>query len=102
MVVQISEKGDDFLLRKMYFTSGDGYQNFSVFATMLSLLTLDGNKKDTNRKSSGISAGKFNFISNHIKSFDTNLEPAMSNLANGIVILNFNNSVVVQKFLFIV
>ena len=31
------------------------------------------------------------------KPFDTNLEPTMSNVANGRVILKFNNSVLVQK-----
>ena len=35
--------------------------------------------------------------SEKIKPFDTNLEPAMSNLANGGVILKFSNSVLVQK-----
>ena len=31
------------------------------------------------------------------KPFDTNLEPTMSNVANGRVILKFNNSILVQK-----
>ena len=58
---------------------------------MLSSILLDSNKKVTNWMSTGISAEK-------IKPFDTNLEPTMSNLANGKVILKFNNSVVlVQK-----
>ena len=35
--------------------------------------------------------------SEKIKAFDTNLEPIMSNLASGRVILKFNNSVLVQK-----
>ena len=53
-VAQISEKGYDFLLGKMYFTGDDGYQNFLVFAPMLSLLILDSNKKVTNWMSTGI------------------------------------------------
>ena len=53
-VAQISEKGYDFLLGKMYFTGDDGYQNFLVFAPMLSLLILDSNKKVTNWISTGI------------------------------------------------
>ena len=35
--------------------------------------------------------------SENIKPFDTNLEPTMFNLDSGRVILNFNNSVLVQK-----
>ena len=57
---------------------------------MLSLLILDANKKVTNWISSRIP-------SENIKPFDINLEPAMSNLANGQVILKFSNSVLVQK-----
>ena len=57
---------------------------------MLNLLSLDSNKKVTNWISTGIS-------SETIKPFHTNLEPTMSNLANGRVILKFNNYVLVQK-----
>ena len=63
----------------MYFTGDDGYQHFLVFAPILSLLVLDSNEKVTNWMSTGISSEK-------IKSFDTNLEPSMTNLANGRVI----------------
>ena len=35
--------------------------------------------------------------SENIKPFDTNFEPTMFNLDSGRVILNFNNSVLVQK-----
>ena len=63
----------------MYFTGDDGYQNFLVFAPILSLLVLDSNEKVTNWMSTGISSEKF-------KSFDTKLEPSMTNLANGRVI----------------
>ena len=34
-VEQISEKGNDFLLGRMYFRSGDGYQNFLDYAPMV-------------------------------------------------------------------
>ena len=78
-VEQISGKGYDLLLGRMYFTGDDGYQNFLVFAPILSLLVLDSNEKVTNWMSTGISSEK-------IKSFDTNLEPSMTNLANGRVI----------------
>ena len=57
---------------------------------MLSSLILDSNKKASNWISTGISSEKF-------KRFDTNLEPTMSNLANGRVTLKFNKSVLVQK-----
>ena len=60
----------------MYFTGDDGYQNFLVFAPMLSSLMLASNKNVTNWISAGISSGKN-------KSFDTNLKPTMSSLANG-------------------
>ena len=60
----------------MYFTGNDGYQNFLVFAPMLSSVMLDCNKKVTNWISTVISSEK-------IKPFDTGLEPTMSNLANG-------------------
>ena len=77
----------------MYFTGNDGYQNFLVFAPMLSSLVLDSNKKVPNWILTGISSEK-------IKPFDTNLEPTMSNLANGRVNLKFNNFVLVQKRFF--
>ena len=63
----------------MYFTGDGGYQNFLVFVPILSLLVLDSNEKVTNWMSTGISSEK-------IKSFDTNLEPSMTNLGNGRVI----------------
>ena len=44
-VTQISEKGYVFLLNRMYFPGGDGYQIFKSFAPMLNSLTLDNNKK---------------------------------------------------------
>ena len=34
-----------FLLEKMCFTGDDGYKNFLVFASMLSSLRADNNKK---------------------------------------------------------
>ena len=74
----------------MYFTGDDGCKNYSTFASMLSSLILDSNKKVTNWISTRTS-------SEIIKPFDTNLEPTMSNLANGRVILKFNNSILVQK-----
>ena len=50
----------------MYFTGDNGYQNFLVFASMLSSLLLDCNKKVTNWISTGISSEK-------IKPFNINL-----------------------------
>ena len=79
-----------FLLGRMYFTSNDDYQNFLAFATMLSSLILDSNRKVTDWILTGISSEK-------IKPFDNGLEPTMSNLANGRVNLQFNNSFLVQK-----
>ena len=76
-VAQTSEKGYDFLLGRMYFTGNNDYQNFLFFAPTLSSLVLNSNKKVTNWTSTGISFKK------KIKPFDTNLEPTMSNLANG-------------------
>ena len=75
----------------MYFTDSDGYQNFLVFAPIFSSLISDSNKKITNWIPTGVSSEKN-------KPFDTNLGPTMSNLINGGVILNFKNSVLVQKF----
>ena len=74
----------------MYFTGDDGYQNFLVFAPMHSSLIFDSNKKVTNLISTEISSEKN-------KLFGTNIEPTMSNLANGRVTLKYNNSVLVQK-----
>ena len=74
----------------MYFTGNVGYQNFLVFAPMLSSLLLDNNIKATNWISTGISYEKN-------EPFDTGLEPTMSNLANGRMSLKSNNSVLVQK-----
>ena len=39
------KKDCDFLLGRMYFTGNNVYQNFLVFAPMLSFLILDSNKK---------------------------------------------------------
>ena len=75
----------------MYITGDDGYQNFFEFSPMFISLILDTSKKVTNWISTGISSEK-------LKPFDTNLEPTMSNLANGRVILKCNNSVLVQNF----
>ena len=55
----------------MDFTGNDGYQNFLVFAPMLSSLKLGSNKKVRSWISTGISCEKVN-------SFNTNLEPTMS------------------------
>ena len=74
-VAQTSEKVYDFSLGRIYFTGDNGYQNFLVFTQILSLLILNSNKKVTNWISTGISFLK-------IKPFDTNIDPAMSNLTN--------------------
>ena len=74
IVAQISEKGYDFMLGIMYFTGDHDYQIFLVFASMLSSLTLDSNKKNTDWISTWISP-------KNIKSFDANLELTMSYLA---------------------
>ena len=74
-VAQTSEKVYDFSLGRIYFTGDNGYQNFLVFTQILSLLILNSNKKVTNGISTGISFLK-------IKPFDTNIDPAMSNLTN--------------------
>ena len=53
---------------------------------MLNLPRMDNNEKVNNWISTRISPEK-------IKSFDTGLEPTMSNLAKSRVILKFNNSI---------
>ena len=60
----------------MLFREDNGYQNFLNYAPALSSIILESNKKVTNWILSGISSEK-------IEPFDTNLEPTMSNLANG-------------------
>ena len=57
---------------------------------MVSSLTLNKSKKVANWILNGISY-------EITKPFDTNLKTTMSNLANGRVILKFNNSVLLQK-----
>ena len=74
----------------MHFTDNDGYHNFLFLAPMLSSLTLDSNKKVTNWILTEIPPDK-------IKPFDTDLEPTISNLANGRVILKFSHFVFVKK-----
>ena len=76
----------------MHVTGNDSYQNFLVFAPILSSLILDSNKKATNWILTETSSEK-------IKPFDTNLEPTMSNLADDRLKLKFNYSVLVQKSL---
>ena len=63
-VAEISEKGYDFLLGRMYFTGNDGYQIFQVFASMLSFLILESNRKVANWILTGMLFEK-------IKPFDT-------------------------------
>ena len=81
------------MLGRIYFAGDDVYQNFLVFAPVLSFLILDSNRKATNWISNWISSEK-------MKPFDTGLEWAMSHLANGRVNLTFNNSVLMQKSFF--
>ena len=56
----MSEKGNNFLLGRMYFTGegdcyGDGYQNFLVLPPMLCTLIVDSKRKVTNSISTEIS-----------------------------------------------
>ena len=44
-VAQISEKGYDFLLGRIYLVGDNGNQNFLVFVPMLSSLTLNNERK---------------------------------------------------------
>ena len=74
----------------MYFTGNNGYKNFLLFVPMLNFLILDSKKQVTNWVSTRI-------LSQKIKPFNTNLEPTISNLANGTVNLKFNNSALVEK-----
>ena len=74
----------------MYLTGDDGYQNFLFFSPMVSSLILNSNKKVVKWTPTRIPSKK-------IKPFDTIIQPTMSNLANGWVILKLNNSVLVQK-----
>ena len=69
------------MLGRIYFTGDNGYQNFLVFAPMLSSLILNNDRKVTDWISTKISSEKF-------KLFDAGLSR---------VNLKFNNSVLVQK-----
>ena len=69
------------MLGRIYFTGDNGYQNFLVFAPMLSSLILNRDRKVTDWISTKISSEKF-------KPFDAGLSR---------VNLKFNNSVLVQK-----
>ena len=74
----------------MSFTGDDGCQFFLVYSPILSLLILNSNKKVNNWIS-------IRTWSEKIKASDATLESIMSNLANGRVILKFNNFVLVEK-----
>ena len=74
----------------MYLTVDNGYQKFLFFTPMVSSLILNSNKKVTKWI-------PFRIPSKKIKPFDAIIQPTMSNLANGWVILKLNNSVLVQK-----
>ena len=89
-VLQISRKGYNCLLGRMYFKGDDGYQIFIVFPPMYSLLTLDSNENITNWISIGISPKKF-------KPFGSSVAWTMSCLANREVSIKFNNSILVQQ-----
>ena len=47
-VSQISRKGYNFLLGRIYFKGSDDYQIFIVFPPMLNMVTLDSNENVTN------------------------------------------------------
>ena len=64
------------MLRRLYFTGNDGYQNFLVFAPILRSLILDSHTKVTDWISTGSSSKK-------IKPFESELEPTMFDFANG-------------------
>ena len=81
---------DMIIFGRMYFTDDYGYKNFSVFTPMLSSIIFYSNKKVTNWILTRISSEK-------IKPFDTYFKPTICNLANGRVILKFNNSFFVHK-----
>ena len=49
-VAQISEKGYDFSLGRMYFTGDSDYQNVLVFGLMLSSLILDSDQNNHLKK----------------------------------------------------
>ena len=66
---------------QIYFTGDNGYQNFLVFAPMLSSLILNNDRKVTDWISTKISSEKF-------KLFNAGLSR---------VNLKFSNSVLVQK-----
>ena len=85
-------KGYSFSLNRPYFTCEDAYQYFLVFALILNSIILESNTKITNWISNKVSPEK-------IKSFDADLTPTMTNLANGRVSLKFNNSFLMQKVL---
>ena len=69
------------MLGRIYFTGDNGYQNFLVFAPMLSSLILNNDRKVTDWISTKISSEKF-------KLFNAGLSR---------VNLKFSNSVLVQK-----
>ena len=81
-VAQISKKGYDFLFGRIYVTGDDVCQNVLVFSPVFNLVTLD--------ISTGISVEK-------IKLFGSSLILVLSNLSQGIIILKFNNSILVQQ-----
>ena len=87
---QISREGYDSLLGRMYVIGNDDYENFLVFAPMLSSLILGSNRNVTNWISTIISSEK-------IKPFNNGLEPTISDLANGRVYLKLTNSILLQK-----
>ena len=78
------------MLDRIYVTGDNGSLNFLVFAPILNALILNSIKKVTKWIPTGIPCEK-------IKPFNTILEQAMSNLANGRVILKFDNSFLVQE-----
>ena len=90
-VVQVSQKRYSFLLGRIHFTGDDGYQKFLANNSLI----LDSSKKVTNWILKVVSSEK-------IEPFATNLEPIMSNLANGGVILKFKQLCCgAKKFFFI-
>lgn len=80
------KKGFKFLLGKMYFTGGNRYQNFQVFASVPQLLA---------RCQSVYHLRK-------IKLFDTKLEPTMPKLANDRIIPKISQLCLRAKIFFFI
>ena len=81
------------MLRRIYFTGNNGYQNLKDFSRMINFLTFDNNNNNNNNRK----VNSWNVTTGiYLQKIDC-LALIMSNLGNGRVSIKFSNPVLAQQ-----